>query len=483
MLYTQPPAVEVYSGDPFSSPCRAIVVPIAQDEGGRPRPELDREGRLAESISLELFKGDVGNLLEVTFEGKVVIYAGVGKGELEQVRRGAAAGTKKGGDKGDCLYLHLSHLSREAASEALLASLLASYKLDHFRSSRESKVKKILVGREDLDLKKISSIAEGVYLARDVANVPPHELPPARLAEKVTELFKGVAEVEVFDFQRLLREGFGGIVNVGMGSEEKPVLIVARYRGAEGRPVALVGKTVVFDSGGINLKPSDSIVYMRSDKAGGAAVLGIIWSAARMGLRLNLVGLVPAVINVPSGTSYLPSDVIRMWDGTRVEINNTDAEGRLIIGDAIAYAAKALEAEEIIDLATLTGAIVVALGPLMAGLFTRDARLREALLSSSARTGEKLWHMPLEDDYRPWLTKNALLGDVANSAPSRAGAAIYAALFLERFAHGKPYAHLDIAGPGMAYEASGIAPAYWPDKNLAPGYGVRLILDYLMSRG
>lgn len=482
MLYTQPPAVEVYTGDPFSSPCKAIVVPVMQDETGRPVVALDRGGRLAESISLGLFKGEVGNLLEIAVEGKVLVYAGIGKGELEQVRRGVAAGTRRASDK-DCLLLYLSHLTAEAASEALLASLLASYRLDYFRSSRENKISKLLVSREDLDLKRISSIAEGVYLARDVANAPPHELPPARLAERVAELFRGAAEVEVFDFQRLLREGFGGIVNVGMGSEEKPVLIVVKYRGGEGRPIALVGKTVVFDSGGINLKPGDSIVYMRSDKAGGAAVLGIIWSAARMGLKLNLVGLVPAVINVPSGSSYLPSDVIRLWDGTKVEINNTDAEGRLIIGDAIAYAAKALDAEEIIDLATLTGAIVVALGPLVAGLFTRDARLRDSLLDSAARTGEKLWPMPLEDDYKPWLTKNALVGDVANSAPSRAGAAIYAALFLERFAHGKPYAHLDIAGPGMGYEASGIAPAYWPDKSLAPGYGVRLILDYLMRRG
>ncbi|MCX8195912.1 MAG: leucyl aminopeptidase family protein [Acidilobaceae archaeon] len=483
MLYTRPPEVEVYSGDPFASPCKAVVIPILQDASGKPIVTLDRTGRLSEAVSLELFKAEAGSLLETTAEGKITIYAGVGRGELEGVRRGVASGVKKVVERAECALVALSHLDHQAASEALLASLLAAYRLEAFRSSRGAKLKKVLIDRSDVDLRRAIAIAEGVYLARDIANAPPHEMPPARLAERAAELFKGLAEVEVFSYERLLKEGFGGIVNVGMGSEEKPVLIVVKYSGGEGKPVALVGKTVIFDSGGINIKPSEGMNYMRADKAGGAAVLGIIWSAARAGLRLNLVGLVPAVINVPSGSSYLPSDVIKMWDGTRVEVNNTDAEGRLIIGDAIAYAAKALDAAEIIDLATLTGAIVVALGPLIAGLFTRDERLREALLASAARTGEKLWHMPLEDDYKPWLTKNAQVGDLTNSAPSRAGAAIYAALFLERFAHGKPYAHLDIAGPGMGYEASGIAPAYWPDKGLAPGYGVRLIFEYLSSRG
>jgi leucyl aminopeptidase len=220
---------------------------------------------------------------------------------------------------------------------------------------------------------------------------------------------------------------------------------------------------------------------MRSDKAGGAAIIGALWAISKLNLGINVVGLIPAVINVPSGESYLPSDIIRMWDGTVVEVTNTDAEGRLIIGDAIAYAAKALGAGEIVDLATLTGAIVVALGPLIAGLFTRDDRLREELLEASRRTGEKLWPMPMEDDYKQWLTRGAMVGDVAN-AGTRVGGAIYGALFLERFSHGKPYAHIDIAGPGMGYEAGGIAPSYWPDRSLAPGYGVRLLVEYLLSK-
>ena len=268
-------------------------------------------------------------------------------------------------------------------------------------------------------------------------------------------------------------------MSVGMGSEEKPVLIVAHYKGG-GRRVAVVGKTVVFDSGGINLKPSQGMTSMRADKAGGAAALGTLWAAARLGLKVDLYALLPAVINVPSGSSYLPSDVIRMWDGTRVEITNTDAEGRLIIADAIAYASKELKAEEVIDLATLTGAIVVALGPLVAGLFTRDDEMADKLLKASERTGEALWRMPMVDEYAESLTRPAQVGDIVNAA-QRYGGAIFGALFLERFSHGARHAHIDMAGPGIAYEASYLTPDYWPDKGLAPGYGVRLLVEYLKN--
>jgi len=177
---------------------------------------------------------------------------------------------------------------------------------------------------------------------------------------------------------------------------------------------------------------------------------------------VKLYALLPVVINVPSGSSYLPSDVIKKWDGTRVEINNTDAEGRLILADAIAYAAKRLGAKKIIDAATLTGAIVVALGPLVAGLFTRSEDLAKAIEEAAKATGEMVWRMTMVDDYKAWLAK-APLGDIVNVA-GRYGGAIFAALFLERFTHGAEWAHLDIAGPGIGLEAQGVAPSYWPDQ-------------------
>jgi len=493
VLYTKPPVVEVYEGNPLEPPCESIVVPVLQGPDGKPMVDairdLDPGGQLRGVSDLGFFKAGVGDVFKAYVNGRLIVYAGIGRFDeewsrlLENARRGLASGIKQVVEGSKCTLLVLSRLNRDVAVEALIGALLASYRLEAFTREKRRLLERVLVDRGDLDLNYVTAVVEGVYLARDIANAPPHELPPRRLAEVVRELFskRDNVEVEVFDFDRLVREGFGGIVSVGMGSKEKPVMVVVRYKGSNGAPVALVGKTVVFDSGGINLKTGESIVYMRSDKAGGAAIIGALWAISKLNLGINVVGLIPAVINVPSGESYLPSDIIRTWDGTVVEVTNTDAEGRLIIGDAIAYAAKALGAGEIVDLATLTGAIVVALGPLIAGLFTRDDRLREELLEASRRTGEKLWPMPMEDDYKQWLTRGAMVGDIAN-AGTRVGGAIYGALFLERFSHGKPYAHIDMAGPGMGYEAGGIAPSYWPDRSLAPGYGVRLLIGYLLSK-
>lgn len=494
VLYTKPPVIEVYEGDPFKADCSSIVVPLFQDTGGKPKVddvrEFDKLGVLRGVSEAGFFKAGVGETFKVFHDGKLVVYTGLGRVDeersrlLENARRGLAAGVKQVTESSKCTLLVLSKLDPEVAREALIASLLATYRLEAFTSERKRLLERILVDRGDLDLGYVTAIVEGVYLARDIANTPPHHIPPRRLAEVVRELFSKLpnVSVEVFDYEKLVKDGFGGIVNVGMGSEEKPVMIIVSYKGSEGAPIALVGKTVVFDSGGINIKTGESIFYMRSDKAGGAAVLGALWSIARLGLKVNVVGLIPAVINVPSGSSYLPSDVIRMWDGTMVEVVNTDAEGRLIVGDAIAYAVEKLGASEVVNLATLTGAIVVALGPLIAGLFTRDERLREELMEACRRTGEKLWPMPMDEDYKPWLTRNAMLGDIANSSAQRVGGAIYGALFLERFSHGKPFAHIDMAGPGMGYEAGGVAPQYWPDKGLAPGYGVRLLVEFISSR-
>ncbi|MEB3860410.1 MAG: leucyl aminopeptidase family protein, partial [Desulfurococcales archaeon] len=373
-------------------------------------------------------------------------------------------------------------LEEAEATEVLVSGLLAAYRLEAFKGSSKRKLKQVGLLGSSVDPTYAAAVAEGVYLARDIANAPPNMLPPRVLGEKLKDLFRGVegVEVDVIDYDGLVREGFGGIVNVGKGSEEKPVLVILKYKGGEGVPKAIVGKTVVFDTGGINLKPSQGITYMRSDKAGGAAVAGTIWALARMKARVNVVGLMPAVINAPSGSAYLPSDVIRMWDGTLVEITNTDAEGRLILADAIAFAAKKLQASEIIELSTLTGAIVVALGPLISGLFTRNKDIERGLSKASQVTGEKVWPMPMEESYKVYLTKSAPLGEIANSG-TRYGGAIYGALFLERFSHGKPFAHLDIAGPGMAYEVGAAQPEYWP-PGLAPGYGVRLLVEYFTGK-
>jgi len=498
VLYTRPPRLEALEGDPLSA-ARFVVVPVFQSKGdGEAKPLIEGlaaradeavGGALSRAVEAGLFRGSAGETLTAfTGDGRVVVFAGAGeKGAepwrlAENARASAAAAVKALVEKAGEVALPASEYG-EAALEAVVGALLGAYRFEAFKSERKAKLSRVLADLPRERLEEALALAEGVYLARDIANAPPHEVAPPRLAERLRDLFSRLdrVEVEVFDYDRLVREGFGGIVNVGRGSDEKPRLIIVRYNGGEGDPVAIVGKTIVFDSGGINLKPSHMMFEMRADKAGGAAAAGIAWAAARLGLPVNLVALIPAAINVPSGSSYLPSDVVRMWDGTYVEVTNTDAEGRLVIADAIAYAAKQIGASEIIDLATLTGAAWIALGPLYAALFTRDDKLARALEEASRRTGERLWRLPLVDEYKAMLGKKAPLGDVANAA-MRAGGAICAALFLERFAHGKRWAHLDIAGPGIASDAGPMAPKYWP-QGLAPGWGVRLIIDYLRSRG
>ncbi len=495
MLYTRPPKVEVVEGDVLEARVSDIVVPVFKGGDGNVKLEgiVERAdsltgGALSRAVKAGRFKGDVGEVFTgYTDDGRAIHFVGAGsEGDeeakrLENARNAMAAAVKGIVEKSGEAALALKPLG-SAGAEGLVGALLGAYRFEAFKNEKKAKLSKVYVDLDRGEAGEAVAVAEGVYLARDIANAPPHEVAPPRLAEKLRDLFSQLenVEVEIFDYDRLLREGFGGIVNVGRGSEEKPRLIVIKYNGGEGEPIALVGKTLVFDSGGINLKPSQSLYEMRADKAGGAAVAGAAWAVARLHLKVNLVALLPAAINVPSGSSYLTSDVIRMWDGTYVEVTNTDAEGRLVLADALAYAAKALGAREIIDLATLTGAAWIALGPLYAALFTRDDTLAKSIEESSRRTGEKVWRLPLVDEYKVMLGRKAPLGEVANAA-MRAGGAICAALFLERFTHGKKWAHIDIAGPGIGSDAGPMAPKYWP-QNLAPGWGVRLLVDYIKSK-
>ncbi|MCE4601513.1 MAG: leucyl aminopeptidase family protein [Desulfurococcales archaeon] len=491
MIYTSPPDIKKLVDDPFKTgDTKPIIVPVLQEDKkpvikGYVEKLDEMSGGLVSKASESLFKAGRGEIHTLLVDGRVVYLVGVGdKADHESYRRALAKSAKQVLDKYEEVVLVLEDIAdSDVASEALLGFLLGSYTLEYFKSEKKNKLK-VVHYAGDVDETYVRALAEAVFLARDVANAPPNDLYPERLAEKVKELFSKTpnVEVEVFDYEKLVKEGFGGIVNVGSGSSFKPRLIILHYKGSGGEDssgkIALVGKTLVFDAGGIQVKPGHTMTDMYADKAGGAAVLGIIWAASKLGLNIDLYGLLSAAINTLDGEAYLPSYVIKMWDGTRVDVGHTDAEGRLVIADAISYAAKELNADIIIDLATLTGAAVVALGPLMAALFTKDKELEEAFKEASEKTGELLWPLPMADVYKPLLTKNARLGDISNVG-GRWGGAIYGALFLERFSHGKRFVHLDIAGPGIGGgEAASIAPDYWPGRH-APGYGVRLVLEVL----
>ena len=498
MLYTKPPKVNSFKGDVFENDLKVLVIPVFQKEG---KPLLEGivekanafvNNALRNAIDLGQFKGEVSEVLKIFAKNKLIAFVGLGdlsvskENKMENIRRSYAAVARALKDSFDRVLFTVDDekLDNDLKREAIIGALLGSYSLEAFKNEKKNKLKEVYFNVEEYIINEAVAIAEGVYLARDLANAPPNEVAPPKLVEKVKGLFKDLknVEIKVFDYDGLVKKGFGGIVSVGKGSDEKPRLIILKYKGSQKdeKPLAIVGKTIVFDSGGINLKPSQSLFEMRADKAGGATALGVLWSVARLSLPVNLVVLIPAAINVPSGSSYLPSDVIKMWDGTYVEVTNTDAEGRLTLADALAYAAKEFDAKEIIDLATLTGAAWIALGPLIAAYFTRDENLSKLIEKASRTTGEKLWRLPMEDSYKKLFSKKAPLGDVAN-AVARAGGAITAALFLERFVHGKPWIHLDIAGPGIGSDAQGLAPEYWP-QGIAPGFGVRLLVEYLKNK-
>ncbi len=485
MIYTVPPRIARFEGDPLDYGKEAIVVPVVQAEG-KPSIEgiLERinevsNGVVSKASERGVFRGDRGEVYTVPLEKATVYLVGIGKEPSDDsYRRALAKVAKSVVDKHEEVVVVLEGLAETTANEAMVGFLLGAYKLEYFKSEKKSKLRTVYY-KGSLDEAYVKAVAEAVYLARDVANAPPNDLYPERLAEKVRELFSSLpnVEVEIFDYDRLVKEGFGGIVNVGKGSKYKPRLVKIHYKGG-GRKIALVGKTIVFDAGGIQVKQAYTMTDMYADKAGGAAVLGVLWAAAKLGLPVDLYGLLGVAINTLDGEAYLPSDVIRMWDGTKVDVGHTDAEGRLVIADAIAYSAKELGVDVIIDLATLTGAAVIALGPLVAAIFTRDEALKEVFMEAAEKTGEKLWPLPLVDEYKQLLKKSARLGDISNVG-GRWGGAITAALFLENFTHGKKFVHLDIAGPGIGGgEAASIAPEYWPGKH-APGYGVRLVLDAL----
>ncbi len=291
-------------------------------------------------------------------------------------------------------------------------------------------------------------VGEAINLARDLANTPPAEKAPTVLAARIAEAARSAGvSAEVWDQERLKQERFGGLLGVSAGSDEPPAFVVLKYRGRnEGKPLALVGKGVTFDSGGLSIKPSASMEDMKADMTGAAVVAAALLAVARLGLRADVDAYLPMTENLTGGRAMKLGDVLTFRDGQTAEVLNTDAEGRLILADALAYATESSPAR-IVDLATLTGACLVALGPKVAGLFSNDDASADALLAAAKAAGERLWRMPLDADFKEQLKSH--VADFKNIG-TRWGGAITAAKFLEQFVAETPWAHLDIAGPAWA---------------------------------
>jgi leucyl aminopeptidase len=367
---------------------------------------------------------------------------------------------------------------REALAAAIVTgTTLAAYRFDRFRARNEDeprpRVERLtLVGPDSLAgaAETARVVAEAQNRARELQNLPSNVATPSFLAARAEEIAAAsdAIEAEVLGPAEIDERGMGGLVAVSRGSDEEARLILVRYEGGgAGERLGLVGKAVTFDTGGISLKPAAGMHEMKMDMSGGAAVLEAVGAIAELALPLDLIAVVPATENTPSGHSTKPGDIITQYNGKTVEVNNTDAEGRLILGDALAYCVE-LGADRIVDLATLTGAALIALGSTYAALISNDDDFAVRVGEAAEATGELAWRLPLHPEYKE-LTKGTV-ADLTNAATKRKAGTIYAGSFLEEFVDGKPWVHLDIAGTswdvGRAYVGKG-----------ATGYGVRLLVE------
>jgi leucyl aminopeptidase len=385
------------------------------------------------------------------------------------------------------------HIAAQATVEGTLLGLyrfekfkkpIEPVKLEHLRLVEHSaeKLEQLKLGAQRGQI-----IAESVCVARDLANEPGQGLPPRELAHRAQELAHELGlRCEVFDEKALEKLGMGGILSVGKGSNELPRLIALEYNphpapsplkgegGGEGesQPIAFVGKGITFDSGGISLKPREGLEAMKYDMCGAAAVFGAMRAAALLKLPVAVVGLVAAAENLPSGKALKPGDVITISNGKTVEVTNTDAEGRLVLADALVYAQR-YNPQAVIDLATLTGACAIALGKEAAGLFSNNEPLAQKIQRAAQQTGERVWPLPIYDEYKEIIKSE--VADIKNSANKgpQAGAVV-GAIFLKEFVH-YPWAHVDIAG--VAYD---VESRLYHGKG-ATGYGVRLLTQVLQN--
>ena len=372
-----------------------------------------------------------------------------------------------------------------AAADFALGATLRAYAFDRYKSKKpdadekEPTARSITIQMAAHERAKSAyvsraAIGEGVVLARDLVNEPPNVLGPLEFAAKAQALKKLGVVVETLDVKAMERLKMGALLAVGQGSRRPSRMVVMRWNGAKGKrgaPIAFVGKGVCFDTGGISIKPAGSMEDMKGDMGGAACVTGLMHALAKRKAKVNAVGLIGLVENMPDGAAYRPGDILTSASGQTIEVINTDAEGRLVLADVLWYAVEKIKPAAMVDLATLTGAIVVALGADHAGLFSNDDKLAERLTAAGKATGEAVWRMPLGASYDKQI--DSRFADMKNTG-GRNGGAITAAQFLKRFVKEVPWAHLDVAGTAMS------SPASETNTSWASGWGVRL-LDRLVA--
>jgi leucyl aminopeptidase len=489
-----PPKLELKPTVPAVAP--ALVIAVTPGTNGavfdrRAVGDLESYGcdpaELTAVLSRDKVKGNAGDVAALPVGARLVLAAGFGDQSPRDNRRAGAAIARRLKSVESAAITAVRRAPAAHVQALAEGLLLGGYTFKVTNAPKPETLASITLVVDHPDV-MASALRAGVVhaaatrLARDLANTPSSTKTPAWLGKQASGLARrsGI-EVRVRDEKELRAGGFGGIVAVGMGSANPPRLIELSYTPDAATAVAghvvLIGKGITFDSGGLSLKPNAGMIAMKTDMAAGGAVIAAMSALRDLGVRVRVTGLVPAAENMPSGSAQRPSDVITQYGGTTVEVLNTDAEGRLVLADALAYADAKLDPDVIVDLATLTGAISSGLGKRHAGLFANNDRLATTLLAAAESSGEGLWRMPFVDDYRSSLESSIadLTNVAAKSGKEFSGGAIVAALFLREFVGRRRWAHLDIAGAARA-EAEEHEVTKGPT-----GYGVRLLLHWLSA--
>jgi leucyl aminopeptidase len=465
----------------------ALILPAA----GSRRPGLDGlgEGKAAMDAAIRLgrFDGESGGWVEQVIDGRRVVVVGTGDvapGEAaEKLGGGAVARLLTSGETTVVIDLSGLNYDADAAARVGLAAALRAWRYDRYRTKLKDKQKPTLAevvivggadGADERYQQRYAGVVTGVALTRELVTEPPNIIYPESFVERVREHAKGSGiEIEVLGLDEMTKLGMGALLGVAQGSVRAPQLLVMRWNGGKAgdTPVAFVGKGVTFDTGGISIKPAAGMEAMKWDMGGAGAVAGAMLALARRKARANVVGICGLVENMPDGNAQRPGDVVTTMSGQTVEVINTDAEGRLVLCDAITWTQANIKPDIIVDLATLTGAMVITLGHEYAGIFSNDETLAKNLVKAADKSGDKLWRQPLAEAYDRLI--DSQIADMKNVGPREAGS-ITAAQFIKRYVDdGVKWAHLDIAGVA------------WSDKPSATygkgatGYGVRLLDQYI----
>lgn len=475
----------------------AIVVGVYKGlELTKEAKELDKDsgGAITKAMANNYFKGEEGQLLTINGLASRVVVLGLGaKGELSEADLNAVGGklvTMLRATPDKSAEVRLTGLAGkkidEAQAAAFVASgmLLKSWRFDKYRTKEDKdkkpKLEKVVLVTSDKDKAKkafepLRCVAEGVFLTRDLISEPANVLYPEVLAKRASELKDLGVSVEVLDEKKMKDLGMGALLGVGQGSARDSKLVVLQWHGGDKKtaPVAFVGKGVTFDTGGISIKPAAGMDEMKFDMGGAGTIIGAFKALALRKAKVNVVGVLGLVENMPGGNAQRPGDVVKTMSGQTIEVLNTDAEGRLVLADALWYAQDRFKPKAMVDLATLTGAIIIALGYEYAGLFSNNDELAKQLVDAGEAVDEKLWRFPLHKSYDKDIDSD--IADVANvQKTARAAGSITAAQFLKRFVNDCTWAHLDICGPVWSYKDQPL------HEKGSTGYGVRL-LDRFIS--